>query len=432
MANTKQQKAASVFNNAFTASAVCSPSRTALATGMYQTSIGAYHMRYPDELLPSLPDGIHTVFQVLKENGYVTANIKDKQGSGKNDWMFRHIVIEHFDFESWQDVKDSGKPFVAQVNIRHTHRAFAQAGKSEFADVQIPPYYPDNIVSQTDWANYYKSIEMLDVEVGKVLKKVSELGLHENTIVIFMGDHGRPMTRGKTWLYDSGIKIPLLIYVPEAVFVEGYREGSQNDDLISGIDITATVLNLAGIETPTWMQGQAFLGDDYKSERTFIYSAIDRVGEVNLKSRCVRTKDFKLIRNYHHNFSINEASTAYRKAMHPIYHLIDLYHERGLLNNAQQNLVDDLPFEELYDVRNDPFEINNLIDDPSHAKDVKQLRKLLDKYLTEIDDKAIYTKDSDEIVKAFEAYGLQSRERYGEKYKTMRFQVKTSLQLDNE
>lgn len=420
------------FTNAFTTAGVCTPSRTALATGMYQTSMGAHHMRYPEHLRPPLQPGVQTIFQLFRKNGYATANIKDFPGTGKTDWSFKANPSEHFDFSSWKELASQQKPFLAQLSIKNTHRPFS--GKNtegiDREKIQIPPYYPDHAVTRKDFANYYADIQELDRRIGVVLDSLEKFQLDQNTIIIFLGDHGRPMPRGKTWLYDSGIKIPLIVYIPEGLQMpENYQRGSVSDQLLSSIDLVATSLHLAGMEKPENVQGKIFLGKEREPERTFVYAAADRSGEIFFKSRCIRTKEFKYIRNYNHDLSVNAASTAYRRAHIPIYHLLNILHDMGSLNDHQEKLLQPLPYEELYDVVSDPFELNNLVGHDEYNDDHQQLSTLMDAYLMEIKDQGL-SEDSDELKKVFEEYRVKSASTYGEKIEALRQQVLETVQRE--
>ena len=302
------------FDNTFVTGPACSPSRTAMATGVYQTSLGAYHMRYSAKLKPMLPKGIRVLPQMMRDLGYNTGNIRNIAGggTGKDDWLFE------FDGKGW-DTNDwkkltAKKPFYAQINLKESHRAFSSTIPKEREKlIKIPPYYPTHPVSIADWSGYLASIEKADKIIGRILEKLKEDELEKNTIIFFISDHGRPMTRGKNWLYDSGLQIPFILYVPDSVKKpSGYKTGGVNDQLISTIDLVAQTVKLGGGEVPKWMQGKAFMQNDSKP-REFIYGAIDRVGGVDSCSRSIRTKRFKYIRNFKKPGSINECSTAYRK-----------------------------------------------------------------------------------------------------------------------
>ena len=339
------------FEKAFTTAPVCAPSRTALAMGTYQTAINAHHMRYPDELKNDLPDGMVPINEVFRRNGYQTALFKEAPANNKTDWSFA-TPYTAYDAQMWDELSKD-KPFFAYFNLKLTHRPFERDtfNPVDPMEVNVPPYYPDHPVSREDFTQYMESVQLMDGMVGDVLQALEDNGFSENTIIFFLGDHGRPMSRGKNNLYDSGIQIPLIVAGPQnSQWAEILEPGSVNTQLVSSIDITATSLAFGEVKKPEWMQGRVLFGENREPERMEVYCALDRIGESYFKSRAVRTTQWKYIKNYHHDISINEMATAYRKAMHPIYHLLKIYDKKGLLTPQQETLINPMPEEELYDL----------------------------------------------------------------------------------
>ena len=416
------------FTQVFTTAPVCTPSRTALATGMYQTAINAHHMRYPEELKSELPAGIIPLNELMRRQGYQTANIKDWPGKGKTDWSFRSPWA-HYDAAHW-DSLSADNPFFAVVNLRLTHRAFERDTLHPIDpdQVEIPPYYPDHAVSRKDWGQYLESVQLMDRQVGQVLEQLQIKGVDKNTLVFFFSDHGRPMSRAKNYHFDSGNHIPLVIYCPEGMAWREYLPpGTTDDRLISAIDLTATTISISGAKKPEWMQGRVLIGADKEAERSYIYCASDRIGETFFKTRSVRSKQYKYIRNFNRDFSINSAATAYRKQMHPIYHLLNIYDEMGQLTPAQKALVEPMPEELFFDLNADPLEINNLIDDPAHGETLAKLRKELSKWQTQTNDWGM-KEDSEAIIQAFEAYRIQTETSRAEKIKAMEQEVREEIE----
>ncbi len=417
------------FTNVFTTAPVCTPSRTALATGMYQTSINAHHMRYPDELKNQLPESILPLNEVFRRNGYQTANITDKPGTGKTDWSFKSEFAA-YDHNQWNQI-DPEKPFFAVVNLRLTHRPFERDFQNTIDPdrVTLPPYYPDHMVAKTDWAMYLESIQLLDGQVGMVLNELKKRGWAENTIVYFFSDHGRPFTRAKTFVYDSGLKIPLIIHCPENLEWNAYLpKGSLNKQLISAIDISAITLSMAGIDKPESMQGRAILGPNKEAAREYVFSASDRIGEIFFKSRSVRSSGFRYIRNFKKDFSVNSASTAYRKAMHPIFQLLAILEARDQLDPAHKTLVLPMQEEELYDIVNDPFEIMNLVNDTAYTHELENMRKQLKTWQEQTTDYGMF-EDSPELEQAFIKYGKQSVKKHAAKAEKLKEEI--LLQMDS-
>ncbi|GAJ02266.1 unnamed protein product, partial [marine sediment metagenome] len=231
------------FTSAFTTSPVCSTSRSAMITGMYQTTIGVHHHRSHRNDGYTLPKPVRLITDYFRQARYFTANVKTAapgvKGSGKTDFNFK--FSNAFDGSDWNQ-RQADQPFFAQLSISMTHRGGHWKTVREKLDnpvdpakVKLPPYYPDHPVARDDWATYLNSIQVMDGYVGKILQRLDDEGLSDNTVVIFIGDHGRCHVRGKQWLYDGGIHIPLIVRWPGRL-----KAGQVCDHLVSSIDISAT------------------------------------------------------------------------------------------------------------------------------------------------------------------------------------------------
>ncbi len=410
------------YENAFSNGPACSPSRTALITGHYQNSLGARHMRYPDSLKPALPNGVEPMHVVLKRSGYQTANIISKPGTGKTDWLFDYDP-KTYDKYHWDEL-DKESPFFARISLSLTHRGFSKDNKNPINPdkISVPPYYPDHTVSREDWTGYYESIQKLDEQIAGILNDLKVKKLLDNTLIFFFSDHGRPMIRAKNFLYESGLKIPLII----SSFDDNVRktllhERGVDSQLVSLIDVTASTLNLAEADNYD-VQGTPFLGTGSEIHKRFVYGAVDRIGNVHFKSRTVRGKRYRYIRNYNTNVSVNSGTTAYRRANHPMYHLLNILNDRKELNDHQSRLVEPMVYEELYDVINDPYELNNLALKPGREITLQEMRENLDHWMHDIDDKG-FLEDSQEIVRAFEDYGETTFKRNSGAIEKLRNQV---------
>ncbi|MCL3780978.1 hypothetical protein EMN47_11345 [Prolixibacteraceae bacterium JC049] len=416
------------YTNTFATGAVCTPSRTAFATGMYQTAIDAHQMRYPEHLKNELPAKVIPLNELMRRQGYQTANIKAKgYGTGKTDWSFKSDK-SHFDFSKWEEI-DANKPFFAVVNFKQTHRGFSQDKVNPVNpdDVKVPVYYPDVAPVRQDWSDYYETIQSLDKLVGKALADIKKRGLDKNTVICFFSDHGRPMTRAKMFNYDSGLKVPMIIKCPENHELNSvFKPKTEDGQLISLIDLTATTLQLAGGDVPEWMQGQSFIDPKVK-QREAVFSASDIIGGSMLKTRSVRTSKFRYNRNFNHNISVNGAATAYRKANHPIYHALELVNEAGRLTKEQKQLLEPLPEEELYDVENDPYEVHNLAKDEKYKAIMHDMRSRLESWQKETTDYGMQS-DSEELLKAFENYRNKSAAQYQKRSNALRKKVQKQLQ----
>lgn len=409
------------FTRAFATATVCSASRSAFITGVYQTALGAHHQRMDESIAPPLCDPHQTLPQRLREAGYYTANVKaitaGLRGTGKNDWNFT-TKTGHFDGHEWADLK-SHQPFFAQVNFSESHRPFASPTHADPTKLTLPPYYPDHPVTRRDWAGYLDEITALDVKVGRLLDQLDEDDLTDSTIVIFFGDHGRPMLRGKQWNYDSGTRVPLIIAWPMSMKAPArYQAGLESDQLVSLIDVTATSLHAAGVAIPESMHGRPIFDGE---PRDAVFSASDRDGECILRSRSIRTARYRYIRNGHPDRPAVYA-TAYRKQTHPLYHLMIKLDTEGRLNPVQHHLLEPRGAEELYDMQADPYEIHNLVDSPEHADALRDLRSWMDTWIRDTHDLG-QQPDREEVVEYFEQYGQHSAKSRAKAIQKMRQMV---------
>jgi len=369
------------FENAFTTSPVCSSSRTAFITGKYQTTINGHHHNTRDK--QPLPERASTAMELFSRAGYATTNGSMKGevplGSpGKTHYNFIFDAKTAFDGYDWREIADKSQPLFAQVQIGEPHRSFKITGRSG-ADLKIPPFYPDHPVTRADYANYLAMVEEVDRKVGVVLDRLKEDGLYEKTAIFFFGDHGAPHVRGKQWLYDEGIHIPLIVRVP------GEEAGAVDERLISAIDILPTSLALAGIEPRSSMHGSNWRREGSKG-REAVFAARDRCGDAPDRIRAVRTQDWKYIRNFEPERSYSQHS-GYKKAGYPVLTLMAVMHRQGRLKGpAAEWFAETRPAEELYDLRSDPDEISNLAADPAHEEQLQKMRGMLEDWIGSFGD----------------------------------------------
>jgi arylsulfatase A-like enzyme len=278
---------------------------------------------------------------------------------------------------------DKNQPFFAVFNWLGTHESQdwdISNVKTDPRSVNVPPYYPDNEIIRRNIAKMYDNIARLDSVVGVLLNELEREGELDNTIIFFWGDHGDGLPRAKRWLYDSGLNVPLIIRFPG-----GKDAGTVNGQLISSIDFGPSVLSLAGISVPSHMQGRPFLGNQASSPRDAVFAARDRVDESYDMIRSVRTKDFLYIRNYYPNepFPI---WVPYLSNM-PIYkEMLRLDAEDKLTGPQKSWMAYKRPPEELYDVKADPYQINNLAENPGYKSVRDELRKRQDQWTIETGD----------------------------------------------
>jgi arylsulfatase A-like enzyme len=406
-----------LFSHAYTTAPVCSPSRSAFITGMYQTSIGAHNHRSHRSDGYRLPEGVQLITDRLRKIGYFTANIRDLtgdelekffRGTGKTDWNF-HYPGEPFDSDQWSDLK-SNQPFYAQINFAETHRGAAWDNShlhiERTADpkkVVVPPYYPNHPIARQVWAQYLNTVMALDKKVGFVINRLTEDELLENTVIIFFGDNGRAMVRAKQWPYESGLHIPLIIRWPEGYAQpDGFRPGSVNAQLIASIDLTATSLAIAGILPPLGMQGKVFLGKKAVPPREYVFGGRDRGDETVDRIRTVRDERYRYIRNFYPEKPFLQLNR-YKEWTYPIIGLLRDLFARGELDSVQARLVAPTrPEEELYDLLQDPYEIKNLASQPEYQATKTRLSTALDVWMQETNDQG-WIKEPAEIIDFWEA-----------------------------
>ena len=375
------------FTRAFTTAPVCSAARSAWNTGMYQTSIGAHHHRSHRKDGYTLPQGVDLVSRRLRSHGYFTANVREiapgLKVNGKTDFNF--TVPDAFEGTHWRE-RRKDQPFFAQINFQETHKgpAFIEARKQQTrvdpAKVPLPPYYPDHPVVRDEFANYLDAMNLLDRKVGTVLKMLDDEGLAANTAVFFFGDNGRCLIRGKQWLYDAGIHIPLLVRWPGVT-----KPGTVREDPVSSIDIPATAMAMAGLALPSNMHGQVMLGPGAK-RRDHIFAARDRCDDTVDRIRCIRTSRYKLIRNFMPERPYTQANK-YIETQYPTLGVMKKLHGEGKLNDTQALFMQPRkPEYELYDVVADPHEVRNLADAPRHKKAFQELSPKLESWIEESND----------------------------------------------
>ena len=400
------------YTRVFSTSGVCAPSRASIATGMYQNRIGAHHMRttsvvgegpaglIPYEAVP--PSYVKMQSQYFREAGYYTSN------NAKEDYQFRKPITAWDDSSPeahWRN-RASGQPFFSIFNIGITHESQVWRQRdnplllANDAKVPIPPYLPETDIAVRDIRRVYSNIIAMDREIGKLLGQLEEDDLVDDTVIFFYSDHGGPLPRQKRSLYDSGIRVPLIIRFPDK-----WRAGEVEDQLVSFVDFKSTTLSLAGIKPPAYSDGRAFLGDFIETPaRKYIHAAADRFDNEYDTIRAVRDSRYKYLRNY----NLDKAyylPLPYREQMPIMRELLQL-NEQGKLNRFQaQWFREQKPLEELFDTDIDPYELENLAQDPAYSNKLKELSDELDSWLLEVEDLG-FTPEN-ELIEHFWPGGVQ-------------------------
>jgi arylsulfatase A-like enzyme len=379
-----------VFSNAYVTGPVCSSSRSALITGMYQTTIGApYHPMGRGTVKNYLPEHVRLIPDLFKEAGYYVCNAShDLKRPGKTDYDFVYDRNTLYNGADWSGRKP-GQPFFAQVQLRGgklrdipVWYKEVEAGLEDLVtgdQVSLPPYYPDDPVFRKDWAEYLNSVQYTDREVGRILQRLKKEELLDDTIIFFTTDHGVSQARGKQFVYDEGTRIPFVVWAPGRI-----ESGKTREDLIVHIDMAATSLALAGIDIPDYMQSRPLWGPQAQP-RDFVVSARDRCDETVDRIRSVRKGNYKYIRNFYPKRPYLQPCI-YKDKKPFMEPLRKLYAEGKL--NAVQSLImaETRPEEELYNLSDDPWEVVNLANDPEHLDKLREMRAILANWIIESDD----------------------------------------------
>ena len=420
-------KDAVVYEKAFAVSPVCSPSHTSLFTGNYPTHLGCGHHR--SHYIKALPEGYKNIEEILSENGYFTVNMisegtaKDRilfGASGKTDLnynrdkskavagqsgarIFDHIhKFENGNPESYfsggvWEKREKDQPFFVYLNVE-TGKAHGFSYGNKWAKekgisaagkvIDVPSYFIDNVEMKNKLAAVYDSVSHTDFIVGKFLKELKRKGLYENSFIVIAGDHGYAIMRHKQTLYDSGLRVPMALKFP------GNSLRGRNNSLASLIDITPTTLTVAGISSKAIFGGLDLTKDPKRSE---VFGARDGVGGIFDRSRTIRTKKYRMIVNYYPE--IPYINCNYAKKMLLIKEM-RIPMENGTLNEVQRRfLAESKPYVELYDLENDPYEVNNLAEKTEYKELKKELFEKLNQWQAKNNDVFVDYRKGKEAIK---------------------------------
>jgi len=370
------------YENCYGTNSICSPSRSNMIIGVHQNIINAQHHRSNREI--PLREPFLPITSLLRSAGYTCILGSDLvRGKGRKiDVNFKHKALGDWDgknefglFDKFDKITREDQPFFSQVTLTVTHRgdhwdAIREQSehKVDPEDIVLPPYFADTPVIRKDWAKYLDQIEYMDQEVGLLLDDLENKGLKNNTIVIFIGDNGRCNIRGKGYLYEPGLRLPLIVNWP--IGLDGGKEDAR---MVASIDVAATILDIAGIELPDYMTARSFIKPD-EHPREYVYSARDLWDEILEQSRAITTDKYRYIKN-NVTDQAHDAQQAYLEFYRPAVHIMRGLYERGELNALQAKFFEPKKeAEELYDLEKDPYETTNLIDDPEYAKIANTLR----------------------------------------------------------
>jgi uncharacterized sulfatase len=380
------------FNRCWSNAPVCAPARTCLISGRWAPADGADHMRSE---VP-MPKGHKMYPQFLREAGYYcTNNSKEdynlvKPGATAAPAGTRKVKGEEGGADPvWHDSsgkahwknRAAGQPFFAIFNNTVTHESQIRRRPHTLihdpAKAPLPPFHPDTPEVRHDWAQYYDNLTLMDAKLGDYLAELEAAGLAEETIVMHYGDHGPGMPRFKRWPYNSGLHVGLIMYFPpkwKHLAPKGYVEGGASDELVSFIDLPATLLSIAGVEPPAYFHGRAICGQFAKPapERSYIHGFRGRMDERYDLVRSTTDGRYVYVRHYMPHlpygqfldYMFQQATTRVWKERF----------DQGKVNELQTAFWQRKPAEELYDLQADPWETQNLAQSAFHSDVKRRLR----------------------------------------------------------
>ena len=383
------------FDHAFSNAPVCSVARTTLLTGAYAPRIGAqYHRR--SRLVP-MPEEGQMYPWYLQQAGYYTTN------NSKTDYNV--MVDQGWDDSSpdalWRGRKE-GQPFFHVQNTALTHESSLHFTRDEMMTVQnltpsdsisLFPYFPDTPTFRYTHARYLDNHVKVDNYFAEYIDMLEDDGVLDDTFIFYFGDHGGVLPRGKGYIYENGLHVPLIIYVPEnwRHLVDG-DYGDRVRGFVSFIDFAPTVLNLAGIEVPSHMDGSPFLGPQIDlervNERDQAFGYADRFDEKIDHVRSLRKGKFKYIRNYQ-PFNVDGLWNDYRYIMLAYQEWWELFRS-GELNEIQSQFFEARPPEQLFDLESDPHELQNLAGDLEYGEILTDMRSSLSRKVKSINDLSMF------------------------------------------
>lgn len=390
-----------LFTNACSTAPVCAPSRSTLIMGQFANKVGSHHMR------STLLNQPRLFTHELRDAGYHV------NWANKTDFNFEPADDFADDRSDWITTLEQGKvpenkPFFYYFNFGMTHESSMWPPDGHASHplpvdepgidpaltqgIDVPPYLPDTMEVRSGLYRYYQKLHEQDRQIGRVLDALDAQGLTENTIVIYMTDHGRGMPREKRWLYEAGIHLPLIIRAPGLT-----QAGSFCEELVSWVDIAPTLLALAGVAKPRQYDGRIFLGPSKQMEPTCIFASRDRMDECFDRVRGARSRRYLYLRNDFPQLPWAQR-LRYMEMMPATRQMRRMYVDGQLKWPADLFMKERKPAEELYDIIADPHCVHNLVEDVRFADELSLLRDELTRWIKRIDDKG-YTSERELIAR---------------------------------
>jgi N-sulfoglucosamine sulfohydrolase len=382
-----------VYTKAYATASVCSPALSSLMTGMYATSLGTQHMR--SEI--GLPKQIEPLPKLMRIAGYYCSS------NAREDYNFKDATLwdDSSPAAHWRN-RAAGQPFFSVVRLACTDGSQIEGSDREFSkkcgsklaaserhapdSLIVPPYYPDTPEVRKLVARYYDLMTCMDKQVGELLGQLERDSLSQSTIVFFFADHGMGLPRFRGTLYDSGLRVPLIVRVPAAYEkTSALVPGGRTSELVSFVDFAPTMLALAGVSIPSSMQGRAFLGEGPKSASDCIWAACDRIDETYETSRCLHDSRYKYIRHFMPHLPYAQPNDQCdRSAM--MQELRRAARDGQLVGIEEPFWEPTKPLEELYDTQLDPHEVRNLAGSAEHRETLERMRRHLRDWMLQTHD----------------------------------------------
>jgi arylsulfatase A-like enzyme len=419
-----------IFKRVYMPAPVCSACRSAIITGVMQTTTGTHQHRSgrttDGEVVPAdtrihLPQGIASIPELMRNAGYFTFNsgkddynfdydrralydvgTADNYLPGMNGWQgnkARHALS--FTKDTWRARENKSQPWFGQIEIKGGKANAKHVRDGELlkpTDVPLPPYFPNTPAHRDSWTTHYNAARGADAQVEQIISQLKSDGELENTIVFFFSDHGSNHSlRHKQFCYEGGVHVPLVVMGNHPAL----KPGTVRTELISGLDISAATLALGGVDLPDYLDGQDLFAADYQN-RDHVISARDRCDYTIDRIRTVRSDKLRYIRNYFPERAMLQAQ--YRDGKKEVLDLKRLHAEGKLTEYQDQHWFGVRPVEELYDLAADPHQVNNLADKLEFAAELRRHREILETWIKQTDDQGQYPESAGQLKATYDLW----------------------------
>ncbi|WP_162340727.1 sulfatase family protein [Cyclobacterium salsum] len=383
------------YSQAYADAPVCAVARATILSGMFASTTGTHQMRTRVQL----PNQIPAYPKILREAGYYCTN------NSKKDYNSNFINDPDLWDESSNQAhyknREDAQPFFAVFNLTVTHESQLSEERIQYyvenglipekpridpADIVLPPYHPDLPEIREDWARFHDLITLMDAQVGELLEELEAAGLAENTVVFFYSDHGGQLSRSKRYIYNVGTQVPMMVHLPEKwEHWSPLPAGSVDESLVSFVDLAPTLLSITGCDIPAIMQGRSFLGKESTESPDFVHFFRDRMAERYDFSRAVTDGKYYYIRNFMPHRPRGRDSR-YGYQVQANWRAYETAYEAGNTNEIQSQFYEPKPLEQFFDTEADPWQVDNLIEQPASKARVKSMSKELDRWMVETRD----------------------------------------------